>query len=70
MGIFATDLDLDLEQYKKTAVPTERVCPTCAKPFTGGAQTLTAVNKELGMESHKCPHCGAEFFARMASPTG
>ena len=70
MGLFTSDLDKDLDEARKHVVATERVCPTCNQPYTTTGDTLTQINRALGMEVHKCPKCGGEVWIRPAPPTG
>jgi hypothetical protein len=70
MGLFTTTDDKQLEEARKRVVPSEVVCPACKAPFTSSAQTLSAVNPALGLEAHKCPHCGHLLSSRRPSSDG
>ena len=70
MGLFTTTEDKQLEEARKQVVPSEVVCPACKAPFTANGQTLSAVNPALGLEAHKCPHCGHIVSSRRPSPDG
>jgi rubredoxin len=70
VGLFTTTEDKQLEEARKHVVPSEVVCPGCKQPFTAGGPTLSAVNPALGLEAHKCPHCGHILSSRRPSPDG
>jgi hypothetical protein len=63
VAILTNLVDEKLEKAKKEVVATLRVCPACAKPFTASAETLHAINPDLGMIMHKCPACGHELWS-------
>jgi hypothetical protein len=70
MGLFTTTDDKQLEEARKNVVPSEMVCTACKQPFTSSGQTLSAVNPALGLEAHKCPHCGNLLSSRRPSSDG
>lgn len=63
MGIFATIKDPELEAARQSLVAKDIVCPACKAPFTTSADTLHAINPQLGMVMHKCPACGHELWS-------
>jgi hypothetical protein len=70
MGLFTTTEDPQLEERRKEVVASERVCPACKQPFTSTGATLQAFNPALGIEGHKCPHCGHVLSLRRPSADG
>jgi hypothetical protein len=70
MGLFTTTDDKQLEEARKNVVPSEVVCPACKQPFTSEGKTLSAINPALGLEAHKCPHCGHLLSSRRPSSDG
>lgn len=70
MGLFTTTKDRHLAEARKEVVPTALVCPTCKAPFTTSGETLTALNRPLGIEAHKCPSCGAILSHARTSARG
>jgi hypothetical protein len=70
MGLFTTTDDKQLEEARKLVVPAEVVCPACKQPFTTSGESLSAVNPALGLEAHKCPHCGHLLSSRRPSSDG
>lgn len=59
MGLLTTTEDPLLTAARQEVVPSAVVCPSCKAPFTTSGETLTALNRPLGIEAHKCPACGA-----------
>lgn len=70
MGLFTTREDEQLEAARTQVVPGECVCPSCKEPFRTDGKTLHAFNAALGIEGHKCPHCGFLVSRRRPSPDG
>jgi transposase-like protein len=64
MGLFTTTEDPQLEEARKEVVAGEMVCPSCKQPFVREGATLVAWNGAIGLEGHKCPHCGHTFTVR------
>jgi ssDNA-binding Zn-finger/Zn-ribbon topoisomerase 1 len=70
MGLFVTTENKEMEDARNQVEPSERICPSCKQPFTSTGQTLSAWNGALGIEGHKCPHCGSVLSFRRPSPDG
>ena len=70
MGMFTSLENKDLELARKQVVPGERICPGCKQSFTTEGATLSMFNPALGIEGHKCPHCGHVLSIRRPSPDG
>lgn len=70
MGLFTNMDDKALTDARKQVVPSERVCPSCKAPFVSSGATLSAFNAALGIEAHRCPHCGHIVSQRRPSADG
>lgn len=70
MGLFSTQENQQLEEARKRVLQSEQVCPSCKQLFSITGETLSAVNPALGLEAHKCPHCGHVITRRQPSPDG
>jgi hypothetical protein len=70
VGLFTTTEDAQLEDARKRVVPSEKICPGCKQSFTAVGATLTAIEPALGIEAHKCPHCGFVLSSRRPSSDG
>ena len=63
MGIHTTIKDPQLEAARAAVVAKDLVGPSCKAPFRTSAETLHAINPDLGMVMHKCPACGHELWS-------
>ena len=70
MGLFTTTDDAVLEEARKLVVPGDRICPACKQSFHAAGPTLTTWNPSVGIEGHKCTHCGHVVILRRPSPDG
>jgi transposase-like protein len=50
--------DKHLEEARQQVVGNDVVCPRCKASYSMSGDTLTNFNATLGLETHKCPHCG------------
>ena len=69
MGLFTRMHDKVLDEVRSLVAAGDLVCPSCKSGFVKSGATLVGWDEGIGLEAHRCPHCGHEISLLRPRPS-